>query len=61
MRNAPLFSLSPKLVGMGGATVLLHLAGIAVGWALRRGNVWLPRAAGAAVVALGAALLVQAA
>ena len=61
MRNAPLFSLSPKLVGMVGATVLLHLAGIAVGWALRRGNVWLPRAAGAAVVALGAALLVQAA
>ena len=61
MRNAPLFSLSPKLVGMVGATVLLQLAGIAVGWALRRGNVCLPRAAGAAVVALGAALLVQAA
>lgn len=49
------------LAGMLAATVLLHLAGVAVGWALRRGNVWLPRVAGAAVVALGAVLLVQAA
>ena len=48
------------LAGMVGATVLLHLAGIACGWALRRANAWLPRAAGAAVVALGASLLSQA-
>lgn len=49
------------LAGMLAATVLLHLAGVAIGWALRRGNVWLPRLAGAAVVGLGAVLLVQAA
>jgi urease accessory protein len=48
------------LAGMVGATVLLHLAGIAVGWALRHANAWLPRVAGAAVVALGATLLSQA-
>ena len=54
-------SAALTLAGMVAATVLLHLTGIAAGWALRRGNVWLPRAAGAAVVALGAVLLVQAA
>ncbi|QGW84010.1 HupE/UreJ family protein [Variovorax paradoxus] len=48
------------LAGMVAATVLLHLAGIGIGWALRHANAWLPRAAGAAVVALGAALLSQA-
>ncbi|RRH85071.1 HupE/UreJ family protein [Variovorax beijingensis] len=48
------------LAGMVGATVLLHLAGIALGWSLRHANAWLPRAAGAGVVALGAALLSQA-
>lgn len=48
------------LAGMVGATVLLHLAGIGLGWALRHANAWLPRAAGAAVVALGATLLSQA-
>ena len=48
------------LAGMVGATVLLHLAGIGLGWALRHANVWLPRVAGAAVVALGATLLSQA-
>ncbi|WP_431110728.1 HupE/UreJ family protein [Variovorax paradoxus] len=48
------------LTGMVGATVLLHLAGIGLGWALRHANVWLPRVAGAAVVALGATLLSQA-
>ncbi len=46
------------LAGMVCATVLLHAAGIAIGWALRRANAWLPRVAGAAVPALfGAALL----
>jgi len=48
------------LAGMVAATVLLHLAGIATGWALRHANAWLPRVAGAAVVALGATLLSQA-
>jgi urease accessory protein len=48
------------LVGMVGATVLLHAAGIALGWALRHANAWLPRIAGAAVVGLGATLLAQA-
>lgn len=48
------------LAGMVGATVLLHLAGIALGWALRHANAWLPRVAGVAVVALGATLLAQA-
>jgi urease accessory protein len=45
------------LAGMVGATVLLHLLGIAVGWSLRHANRWLPRAAGAAVAVLGLALL----
>jgi urease accessory protein len=48
------------LAGMVGATVLLHLSGIAMGWALRHANAWLPRVVGAAVVALGATLLSQA-
>jgi len=48
------------LAGMVGATVLLHLSGIAMGWVLRHANAWLPRVAGAAVVALGATLLSQA-
>jgi urease accessory protein len=48
------------LAGMVGATVLLHLAGIGLGWALRHANAWLPRVAGAAVVGLGATLLSQA-
>lgn len=49
------------LAGMVGATVLLHAIGIAIGWALRHANVWVPRIAGAAVVLLGAVLLAQAA
>ncbi|KQU85120.1 urease accessory protein UreJ [Variovorax sp. Root318D1] len=48
------------LAGMVGATVLLHLAGIGLGWALRHANAWLPRLAGAAVLALGATMLSQA-
>ncbi|MET3372307.1 urease accessory protein [Variovorax boronicumulans] len=48
------------LAGMVSATLLLHAAGIALGWALRHANAWLPRVAGAAVVALGATLLAQA-
>lgn len=47
------------LAGMLAATVLLHGAGIAIGWALRHTNVWVPRVAGAAVALLGAALLAQ--
>jgi len=48
------------LAGMVGATALLHLAGIALGWSLRHANAWLPRVAGAAVLGLGATLLAQA-
>jgi urease accessory protein len=45
------------LAGMLAATVLLHAAGIAIGWSLRHANRWLPRVAGAAVAIFGAALL----
>ena len=41
------------------ATVLLHSAGLAAGWALRHRHVWLARAAGAGVAAFGGALLAQ--
>ncbi|RYX90994.1 MAG: HupE/UreJ family protein [Comamonadaceae bacterium] len=45
------------LSGMLLATVLLHLAGLGAGWALRSANVWIPRAAGAAVAVFGVTLL----
>lgn len=45
------------LAGVFGATVLLHVLGLVVGWNLRASSVWLTRAAGAAVVGLGAQLL----
>ncbi|MDM0014557.1 HupE/UreJ family protein [Variovorax sp. J22P168] len=45
------------LAGMLAATVLLHAAGIALGWSLRHGHRWLPRIAGAGVALLGLALL----
>ncbi|MBB3179563.1 HupE/UreJ family protein [Variovorax sp. Sphag1AA] len=45
------------LAGMLAATVLLHVAGIAIGWALRHGHRWAPRLAGAAVAVFGVALL----
>jgi len=47
------------LSGMLAATVLLHLAGLGAGWALRNANAWLPRAAGAAVAIFGVTLLAQ--
>ena len=47
------------LAGMLSATALLHAAGLALGWALRSANVWVPRMAGAAVAVFGTALLVQ--
>lgn len=47
------------LAGMLGATVLLHLTGLGMGWALRSANVWVPRAAGAAVAVFGVTLLAQ--
>lgn len=47
------------IAGMVLATALLHAGGIALGWALRRRTVWLPRVAGAAVALFGAALLTQ--
>ena len=45
------------LAGMLVATVLLNTAGIAMGWALRRGRRWMPRVAGAVVAIFGTALL----
>lgn len=45
------------LAGMLSATVLLHIAGIAIGWSLRNGHRWLARLAGASVAAFGVALL----
>jgi urease accessory protein len=47
------------LAGMLCTTVLLHCAGLAAGWALRHRTVWLTRAAGAGVAALGGAMLLQ--
>ncbi|MGH8805036.1 MAG: HupE/UreJ family protein [Polaromonas sp.] len=47
------------LAGMLCATVLLHTAGLALGWVLRNRHVWLARAAGAAVATFGGALLLQ--
>ncbi|VTU40183.1 HupE / UreJ protein [Variovorax sp. PBS-H4] len=45
------------LAGMVAATLSLHAAGIAVGWALRGGHRWMPRVAGTAVALFGIALL----
>ncbi|WP_431273882.1 HupE/UreJ family protein [Variovorax ureilyticus] len=45
------------LAGMLAATVLLHAAGLAIGWSLRHGHRWAPRVAGAGVALFGAALL----
>lgn len=45
------------LTGMLAATVLLHVAGIGIGWSLRHGHRWAPRVAGAAVAVFGIALL----
>jgi urease accessory protein len=47
------------LAGMLTATLLLHSAGLALGWALRSANVWLARAAGAGVAGFGSVLLLQ--
>jgi len=47
------------LSGMLSATLLLHLSGLALGWALRHTHVWLARALGAAVALFGGVLLLQ--
>ena len=47
------------LAGMLLATVLLHCAGLAAGWALRDRGAWLARIAGAGVAVFGGALLLQ--
>ena len=47
------------LAGMLAATVLLHCAGLAAGWALRDRGAWLARTAGAGVAVFGGALLLQ--
>ena len=49
----------PTLAGMLTATVLLHCAGLAAGWALRQRTVWISRTAGMAVALMGGALLAQ--
>jgi urease accessory protein len=47
------------LAGMLTATVLLHAAGLTLGWALRSTPVWVPRIAGAAVAFFGGVILLQ--
>ncbi|MDI1236944.1 MAG: HupE/UreJ family protein [Polaromonas sp.] len=47
----------PVVAGMLSATLLIHAAGVAVGWGLRHANVWVPRLAGAGVAVFGLALL----
>jgi urease accessory protein len=47
----------PTVAGMLTATLLLHGAGLAAGWALRHASVWVPRLAGAGVALFGLALL----
>ncbi len=47
------------LLGLLLCTIALHLAGLGLGLALRGRGPWWPRAAGAAVGALGGALLLQ--
>jgi urease accessory protein len=47
----------PVVAGMLAATLGLHAAGVAAGWALRQANVWVPRLAGAGVAIFGLALL----
>jgi urease accessory protein len=46
------------LAGMVSATALLHTSGIALGLAMKRSPVWLPRIAGAGVALFGVSLLV---
>ena len=50
-------SVWQTLAGMLAATVLLHCAGLAAGWALRQRHVWVARLAGAGVAAFGGVLL----
>lgn len=50
-------SAASTLAGMLGATVLLHLSGLGLGWLLRSAHVWLPRAMGAGVAVFGLGLL----
>lgn len=47
------------LAGMLTATVLLHLAGLGMGWTLRTANVWLVRLVGTLVAVFGSVLLLQ--
>lgn len=47
------------LAGMLSATVLLHGAGIGLGWALRRAPRWTPQVTGGAVALLGLSMLTR--
>ncbi|AYQ26879.1 MULTISPECIES: HupE/UreJ family protein [unclassified Polaromonas] len=49
----------PVVAGMLAATFLLHISGMAAGWALRHANVWAPRLAGAGVAVFGVTLLAR--
>lgn len=46
-----------SLAGMVCATLLLHGAGLGLGWALRGAHVWVPRLVGGAVAGLGSVLM----
>ena len=52
-------SAAVTLAGMLSATVLLHGAGIGLGWALRHAPRWTPQLTGGAVALLGLALLTR--
>jgi len=52
-------SAALTLAGMLSATVLLHGAGIGLGWALRHAPRWTPQVTGGAVTLLGLALLTR--
>ena len=51
--------IGAPLLGMLITTVALHAAGLGLGLAIRRASAWVPRAAGAGIATLGAALLTQ--
>jgi urease accessory protein len=49
----------PVVAGILSATLLLHLTGVAAGWALCHANAWVPRLAGAGVAIFGVTLLAR--
>lgn len=60
--GAELASAADPVMAMAGmyvSTLVLHIAGLVAGWALRASPLWATRATGAAVAASGVALLLQ--